>query len=130
MKTFIRYLCVSVLSAFYCTYLYASGTLSGDRSNRVPSRTVDQNYEYGKAVLKGKIDGLATYQYCVNHEGTSAPLSRKVLKPFKTLEYAVLAQALVDCERPEVKLVEEVGAHDFQYVLHYLNKRYRLKLEY
>ncbi len=106
---------------------FASGTLGaqGDAARRV----IDERYEYGKSVYLGREPGTTRYEYCLQHEGTAEKLKRRTLKPFRGGKAGDFARALVRCDAPEQQLLATLQPEQVRFVLYYLNKRYKLKLQ-
>jgi len=97
--------------------------------NNAPVRQVDESYEYGKSIYQGRLRGFQKYSYCVSLDGEKVPLKRKSIKQFKRASFNDVSAALYDCERPDVRIADEIDIQDFQFVLYYLNKRFRLALK-
>ena len=116
---------------------FASGSVGGGGgygggtggSYQSAPRAVDERYEYGKAVFNGRISGIKAYQYCLDIDGEKKPLKRKTIKAYKKKTQLELANAIYDCERPELLVGQEMAKAEFSFLVYYLNKRYRLKLK-
>lgn len=131
MKYFLA-LCLT----FFTSVAFASGGGGGggggSYSGGAPKRVVDQNYETGKNIFRGRNDLYADLKICVNDSATSevVKISRRSLKPYKGSTVSDFAANLVDCNAEErVQITDKVAIEDMNLVLYYLNKRYRLKLE-
>ena len=106
---------------------FGGGSLGG--SAPAP-RPVDQTYEVGKAIYNGRADSAPKLSYCVKGEGNEmVPLKGKTAKEYKRATYNDFANALYNCDVPENRIAQELEREDFLYVLYYLNKRHKLKLE-
>lgn len=93
-------------------------------------RPVDQTYEVGKAIYNGRTDNAPKLSYCVrNEEGEMVPLKGKSAKQYKRSTFNDFANALYNCDVPENRIAQELEREDFLYVLYYLDKRHKLKLE-
>jgi len=94
------------------------------------ARPVDQTYEVGKAIYNGRGQNTPKLSYCVKGEGDEiVPLKGKTAKQYKRATYNDFANALYNCDVPENRIAQELEREDFLYVIYYLNKRHRLKLE-
>lgn len=94
------------------------------------SRPVDQAYEYGKSVYKGRNKAYGKIKYCITSEdgAEKVKLKRGSLKPYKGGTFADLAGNLYNCDAPDTAIKDILSLNDLQHVLYYLNKRYKLKL--
>ena len=106
-----------------------SGGGGGSYNNTVRSKPVDQNYEVGKAIYKGRQAGEPSLQYCVLADGEKVPLKRKSLKAYKNASYDTFANSLFQCDQPEKLVADGLSRDSLLYVLYYLNKRHNLKLK-
>ena len=91
-------------------------------------RAVDRAYEYGKAIYQGRVKEVGKIQYCVKQGEETVKLKRGSLKPYKGGTVNDLAQNLYDCKMPEDRIADRMSQKNLQFVLYYLNKRYKLKL--
>lgn len=103
------------------------GYNSGSYDSR-KSRPVDQNYEVGKAIFKGRQAGEPTLQYCVLADGEKVPVKRKSVKAYKNATYDTFANSLFQCDQPEKLVAHSLKRDSLLYVLYYLNKRHKLGL--
>ena len=117
------------------TLTYASGGGGGGygggggfSGTPAPAREIDQNYEYGKQLFKGRTGGFEQVDYCIVADGEPEKVRSKALKPFKGGLSSELATALVNCEDTEKNILDYMDANSAIYVLYYLNKRYSLDL--
>ena len=101
----------------------------GSFNNTVNSRPVDQNYEIGKAIFKGRQSGEPSLEYCVLADGEKVPLKRKSLKAYKKASYDTFANSLFQCDQPDKLVADGLSRDSLLYVLYYLNKRHNLKLK-
>lgn len=133
IKTTFMTALISLALAAPSVWASGSGGYGGGGSYRQPSssapvRKVDQTYEYGKALFQGRISGVEKREFCVDVDGEKVALKRSSVKNYKGGSYQELANALYDCNQPEQKIGLDMSSDNFQFVLYYLNKRYRLKL--
>lgn len=91
--------------------------------------TFDAVYAQGKALLKGRTGGFEKVTYCVNTADGAKKLKSRSIKPHRRGTSDALAAALVNCDAPDKSIVSYMDAPSVQAVLHYLNSRYRLKLD-
>jgi len=132
-------LVVSLLSIALMSNVWASGGESEDNDSYEEFDTsayeqqrkvvVDQAYEAGKAVYTGRKSGTPKLSYCLREGEQFVALKRKTIKQHKKGSYSSLAANLVNCDDPSFSVKEQLGRQDFLYVLYYLDKRYKLKLE-
>lgn len=104
---------------------YGGGSYGG---GQVQQRQVDQTYEVGKAIYKGRQSGVARISYCVASGELKLPVKSKSLKTYKKTTYNNLAENLYNCDKPDSLVASELSKDNLLYVLYYLNKRYNLKL--
>ena len=110
-------------------YAYASGTYGGGSYNRsAEQRQVDQTYESGKAIFRGRASSAGKLKYCVSVDGELLPVKRSSLKGFKNTKYSDVANQLFNCDLPDKKIAEQLTKDEFLYVIYYLNKRFKLNL--
>lgn len=118
--------------ALISTDVLASGGYSGGGgfSTNAPrqQRQVDQTYEVGKSIFRGRQAGAPQLSYCVMVDGEKVPVKRKSLRSYKRSNYNNLADNLYDCDDPEKKIAEKLSKDNFLYVVYYLNKRHKLNL--
>jgi len=130
-------LMVSCFSLVFTANVLASGGESEDdtfeefdtSSYEPQKRLVDQSYETGKAIYTGRKTNIPKISYCLKEGEQIVALKRKTIKQHKKGSYSALAASLIDCDQPTVSLKEQLGSQDFLFVLYYLDKRYKLKLE-
>lgn len=116
-----------IVFATLTTVTYASGG-GGYGSTPTSVQSVDQAYEVGKSVYRGKAPGLKKIKYCVDNGTEKVKVKRKNLKSFKNGKARDLAAALYDCDNPDTKIHQILSNADISSVMYYLNKRFRLKL--
>lgn len=102
---------------------------SGGDFNVRRAAAVDQNYELGKSIYKGRKAGEPTLEYCVLVEGEKIPLKRKSIKAYKNTSYNDLAANMYYCDEPEKQISDGLTRDSLLYVLYYLNKRHKLNLK-
>ena len=100
----------------------SSGSFGNSSLNRV-----DQSYEIGKSIYKGR-RGNAKIAYCVELDGEKVPLRRKTVKPFKQSSVNEFVDNLYNCDKLDQLISDYLDTEQFAYVLYYLNKRYKLNL--
>lgn len=100
-----------------------------DSFGEVPRDTVDEAYEFGKAVYKGRIKGTEKIKYCVRQDDEVKKLKRSTAKKYRKGSTQKFALALIDCKMPERLALTTMPREHIPAVLYYLNKRYKLKLE-
>ena len=105
--------------------LPSSGGLSGPGANR----QIDEVYEFGKQIYKGRAKGATKISYCVENNGELKKLKRGTVKQFKGGNTKEFALALVDCAAPDRLALSTMARDQIPVVLYYLNKRYRLNLQ-
>lgn len=116
------------------TILVASGAMASGGFSSLGSngtggaRLVDEVYEYGKSIYKGRADGTEKIKYCVKVDGEVKKLKRSTVKPYRKGLVKDFALALIDCKEPERLALMTMEREHVPVVLYYLNKRYKLKL--
>lgn len=91
----------------------------------------DPVYEEGKAVFKGRIKEYGKVKYCLasaESETGAVKIKRKSMKRYKKQSVQVLLKDLRFCEQDSGNLLQVLSREHLQYLIYYLNKRYRLKL--
>lgn len=91
---------------------------------------VDEQYEYGKAMLSGRLQKFRGVDFCLT-EGDrrrAARISRYNLTRFRDADSTNLFRALTDCRRPELDILQVTEPAEAQALVHYLNSRYDLRL--
>lgn len=91
--------------------------------------TFDAVYEEGKALLKGRVSGIDKVTYCVATADGAIKLKSRSIKLHRGSTSAALAASLVNCDAPDQGIADHLDPPSVRAVLHYLNKRYRLKLD-
>lgn len=126
--------CVLLPAAVLSTSLaYASGGGGGGSSfpRDLPQpRQVDQLYEQGKQIYKGRGQDAVKIKYCVKQQnGKFKKLKGSTAKPFRDGVSIDFASALFDCADHDRLALSTVANDRVPLVLYYLNKRYRLNLQ-
>jgi len=123
-------LCASLLTAGTQTAM-ASGLSGGGASSGggLPPREIDQLYEYGKSLYLGRTPGVRKTRYCLKIDGEAQKLRGRNLKSWRGRPQLEFANALYDCEAPEKLALLNLEKEQVAYVLYYLNKRYKLRLD-
>ncbi|MEO0579670.1 MAG: hypothetical protein AAFZ58_13365, partial [Pseudomonadota bacterium] len=88
---------------------------------------VDEAYEYGKAVFKGRA-GAPKQRYCLRGEEEPAKLKSKTIKQYRGTSVRALADDLVLCDMGETLAVAALSEDQAIHLIYYLNKRYKLSL--
>lgn len=104
------------------------GGYGGGTSNYRVEKKVDQSYERGKSIYKGRVESVGKIKYCVQTDEGLVKLRGKSLKPYKNGTYQDLASKLYDCETPDALIADTIGSNNISFVLYYLNKRHKLNL--
>ena len=105
----------------------ASGGGGYDTGSFSQSR-IDQLYELGKSYYKSPQANGTRLEYCVKTDSGLAKLSRKSVKPFKRGAASQFVNSLYSCNDPSLKIADALPADQGDAVLHYLNKRFKLRL--
>lgn len=96
---------------------------------------IDRTYSLGKSIFMGrgrKIHGLRVCLSVRNgdhDDPTAVRLSRRVLKPFKDRPIIEFTTRLVDCENPQSQVALILDRIEFRALVHFMNKRFRLRLK-
>lgn len=91
----------------------------------------DPVYEQGKAVFKGRIKEYGKVKYCLasdDSETGAVKIKRKSMKRYKEQRVQELLKDLRFCDEESGALLQVLSREHLQYLVYYLNKRYRLKL--
>ncbi|MBX2849869.1 MAG: hypothetical protein KTR16_16210 [Acidiferrobacterales bacterium] len=99
-----------------------------DRDRKPKVHIVDQAYELGKSVYKGRQDGIPKLSYCITAEGEQKRLKRRLIKSYKSTTFSNLASNLYNCDIPGKRIKSDLPRDEFLHVLYYLDKRYKLNL--
>jgi len=103
----------------------ASGPYLGDADGN----KIDFAYEHGKALYSGRIPSVGKIKFCVPKGNKFVKVERKTLKPYVGGDFGNLGNSLVNCDQPDERIVDRIGESNTGFVLHYLDKRYKLKLK-
>ena len=98
------------------------------RTTQPEPRVVDQAYEYGKAVYKGRA-GAPKQRYCVRGDEKPAKLKGRSLKSYKGAPIQNLADDLVLCDMAETSALAALSDDQKIHLIYYLNKRFKLSLQ-
>jgi len=107
------------------TNALASGPYLGDADGN----KVDFSYEHGKALYSGRMPSVGKIKFCVPKGDKFVKVKRKTLKPYVGGDFESLGYSLVNCDKPDERIVDRMGEQNTGFVLHYLDKRYKLKLK-
>ncbi len=128
--TIIRRSPIFLMLMLISTGAAASGGLGlPSGSAGAPVRQVDELYEAGKQIYKGRTAGAEKIAYCVKVDGELKKLKRSTIKPFKGGSREDFALALFDCEQPDRLALTSMQRDQVPVVLYYLEKRFRLNLQ-
>ena len=105
----------------------ASGS-GGYGSYGTETKKVDEAYEYGKALYKGRIESVGKIKFCLAKGEQAVKVKRSSLKAYSGTSFQDLGNSLVNCENPNEHIVDRLGNQKTNSVVHYLNERYKLKL--
>ena len=112
--------------------LASGGYGGGGGSYRGSASRSDPTYDRGKALYQGRAREHRGLEVCLAQPvgETSQPIgiSRRSLGDYKRSSARALAEDLVHCEAPHGAIASELEAGDLRALLHYLNKRYALRL--
>ena len=110
----------------------SGGSVGGFPTSQAPSvpRPVDRTYEAGKAIFNGKISRYRGVEFCISaaEVGAVRGVGRGTLKPFKRGPANALAAQLTDCADPARPAASFLEGADLRALVHYLDKRYALRL--
>lgn len=96
---------------------------------------LDPTYVLGKSIYMGKGNKVRGLRVCLSvydEEDDSLKavrLSRKVLKPFRGRPIIELTVRLIDCKAPKSQVALILDRTEFRALVHFMNKRFRLRLE-
>lgn len=122
-----------IASALVSSVLMLSGPVSasgggGFNQGSFSQRNIDKLYEQGKALYKNGTASSGKVKYCVQTGSGLTKLSRKSVKAYKKGSAATFANNLYNCDQPDVRIAQLVSEDEGQAILHYLNKRFKLRL--
>ncbi len=130
----IRVQLVSLFSLCLMSSLAMASGSAGPDVGRAFGGSYDRTdpvYEQGKAVFKGRIKEYGKVKYCLTSadaETGVVKIKRKSMKRYKQQSVQVLLKDLRFCEQESGELLQILSREHLQYLVYYLNKRYRLKL--
>ena len=103
------------------------------------SRLSDPLYDVGKSLYQGRNRRHRGLQICLletpaNERSTKkatdqVPLSRKHIRGHRNSTVLELTTQMVRCGEPETAITSVLSTSDLEALLHFLNKRYRLRLK-
>ena len=99
---------------------YNTGSFSQSR--------VDHLYELGKSYYRSPQADGSRLEYCVKTQSGLERLTRNSVKPFKRGTASQFVNSLYSCNDPSLKIVDAVPVDHGDAILHYLNKRFKLRL--
>lgn len=105
-----------------------SGSYGGYSTDNQKSKRVDETYEYGKAIYKGRVKSVGKISFCLAQGDQLFRAKRGSLKGYSGGSFQQLANDLVNCKNPDEQIIAKIGEQKTRFLLHYLNKRYKLKL--
>lgn len=95
---------------------------------QVEEKHVDVPYAKGESIFRGRGDA-PKLSYCVVHKGEKVKVKRSSMYSYKQETYSLLADQLYNCDKPDIKMINELSRKDFIHVLYYLNVKYKLDLK-
>ncbi len=129
MKTKLVLTIATLLLSILSSTVMASGSYGGGRSyDRSEPKQIDQTYETGKALFKGRGSSAGKLNYCISVGDELLPVKRSSLQNYKNSSYNDVANQLFNCDQPDTKIAEQLTKDELLYVMYYLNKRFKLKL--
>lgn len=125
-----KLLVVFLMATVAGSAMASGGVFGGGRLPSQQPQIVDPLYDHGKAVYTGKVRKYGKLKYCVTEPGNEklGKLKRKTLKPYKNGDIRVFINNLYNCDQPDQLIATVLVRDDLIAVLHYINKRYRLRL--
>ena len=96
--------------------------------NNVSGQRVDTLYEEGRALFRASQVNGTKLEYCVKDGNQLKKLSRRSVRDFKRGPASEFVGSLYSCANPELTIAELVTEEDGSKILHYLNKRFKLRL--
>ncbi len=121
-------LLISVL--FSSTLAMASGGYGGGYGGSSSSYTpppVDERYEYGKALFKGRVRNVKSVKLCMDYKGKQKKMSKKTLKPYKGRNRDEVISKIYVCNSSDTAFTDVFKRSEQLDILYYFNKRYKLK---
>jgi len=124
---------ISILSLALAALLSSGAFASGGSYNygydapKPKPKPVDTRYEYGKTIYQGRATNIGKIKFCVNDGEAISPVKTSTLRPFKRTSVRNLTSNLYNCETSQ-KASETISSKDLSYIVYYLNKRFRLRL--
>ncbi len=119
---------IPAIGLFFATSASASGG-GGFGNNGYSSQRIDQQYELGKSYFKGRLADGSRLEYCVKTNSDLVKLSRRSVKQFKQGSTSAFVDSLYNCNNPDQRIADLVSQEQGQAILHYLNKRFKLRLQ-
>ena len=107
---------------------YSSGGYSGGGYSSPAPKVIDQAYEYGKSLYRGRLNGQKA-SYCIMKDNVSTPVRRSSIRKAKGLSYAQLGALVHNCSDAQQTLSSIFNKNQLNAVAYYLNKRYKLNLQ-
>lgn len=122
---------ISILSLALAALLSSGAFASGGSYNygydAPKPKPVDTRYEYGKTIYQGRAKNIGKINFCIDNGEAVSPVKAKTLRPFKRGSVRNLTSNLYNCDTSQ-KISETINSKDLSYVVYYLNKRFRLRL--
>lgn len=116
------------MASFFLMVANASASGTSYSSSSSDGTKVDRAYEYGKSLYKGRIASVGKVKFCIASGDNVVKVKRDTLKAYAGSSFSGLGYRLVNCEQPAQRIVDKLGEKNTGFVLHYLDKRYKLKL--
>ena len=121
-------LSIAFLSIISSTAFASGGGASYGGSYNSKPKAIDTKYEYGKTVYQGRAKKVGKVSFCVANGNSVTPVKASSLRPFKKGSVRNLTSSLYDCDNTSQKISDKISSKDLSYVVYYLNKRFRLRL--
>lgn len=104
--------------------------LPGGSDRFPPNPQVDQPYEYGKAMLGGRLPKFRDTRFCLANMDRSkvTRLSGGTVRAFRGRAANTLYNSITDCNQPQLDIMDIADPREAQALVHYLNNRYNLNL--
>lgn len=124
----VIWLLISGLLITGAAHASGSGSYGSYGTDDRQTKQVDEAYEYGKAIYKGRVKSIGKINFCLDQGDQLIRAKRGSLKGYTGGSFQQLANELVNCKNPDEQIITKIGEQKTRFLLHYLNKRYKLKL--
>ena len=106
---------------------YGGGGYGGSSSSSYTPPPVDERYEYGKALFKGRVRNIKSVKLCMDYKGKQKKMSKKTLKPYKGRNRDEVISKIYVCNSSDTAFTDVFQRSEQLDILYYFNKRYKLK---